>query len=255
MIDIHCHILPGVDDGAQSLEDSLMMAELACESGVQAIIATCHSNQEAYFENYESPELRDVFRELKRALEAEKLPLILFRGMEIFSSDDMVGKLKQGRLLTLNQSSYALVEFDFSEEPWKMESAFEDLLEYGIIPVIAHPERYHCIQDEPNLLYEWMQMGCLSQMNKGSIFGKFGKKAAKTADMMLQHKLVSCIASDAHSPYARTPYMGDIQKYLSEQFSMEYMNLLLRKNPLRILENKSVETRDCIPVARKKRWF
>ena len=149
MIDIHTHILPGLDDGSQTLSDSLEMAELALESGVDTIIATPHSNQLGRFENFDLAHLKHVFSRLQQALQEEGIPLTLHLGMEIFASEDLCEKIQAGALLSLNRSRYYLVEFAFDEAPEFIGDILDGVLSVGAIPVIAHPERYFCVQNYP----------------------------------------------------------------------------------------------------------
>lgn len=254
MIDLHTHILPGIDDGARDMADSLEMAEMALESGVQCIAATPHSNQNGRFENYYNENTRRIFREFCEALEKEHLPLTVLPGMEIFASEDLDEKLKDGRLIGLNASRYCLVEFFFDEDPGWMEKVLRRLLEQNRIPLIAHPERYLCVQDQAAYVYEWIQMGCLTQLNKGSVFGRFGRDAADVAQLLLEHGLVTCVASDAHSPYMRTTDMGDVRDYLEEKFGEEQMYRLLVKQPEQIIRDLPVQMKAKKPRA-KRRFF
>ena len=132
------------------------------------------------------------------------------------------------------------MEAPFDADADWAEEIFYSILDIGRVPVIAHPERYRCVKDNPELLYRWMKDGCLSQMNKGSIFGRFGKKEQKTAEILLDHHLVTCIASDAHSPYARTTYLGDIRDFLIDFYGEERMLRLLYENPARMIEDKKI---------------
>lgn len=256
MIDIHCHILFGIDDGSESIEDSLIMAEMAVESGVKMLAATPHSNQEDFFENYESESLRKIYLELVSGLQREKIPLQIVRGMEIFSSRDMIEKIKKGQLISLNGSRYYLIEFAFDSSPWVIQNAIEDVLGMGKIPIIAHPERYYCVQDNPNYLYEWRMLGALAQMNKSSVLGKFGTHTARTAETMLRCNMVTCIASDAHRPYIRTTDMREIEGFLEDYFPIGYRDLIMEYNPGCILQNKLLpKMPPPRPVERKKRWL
>lgn len=235
MIDIHTHILPEIDDGAESLDEAYEMALMAVRSGVKALVATPHSNQRVDFLDDELKRQEKAFVELERILLQEKVPLKLYRGMEIWSSVDMVEKIKLGKLLTLNQTPYVLVEFAFDEEPWWMEAMIEELQGVGLVPVLAHPERYFCVQEEPNLLQEWRMQGALAQMNKGSILGRFGRGIERTAEVLLRNHLFTCIASDAHHAYIRTTDMKELHYYLQRHYSLEEQDRLLRQNPLAIL--------------------
>lgn len=237
MIDLHTHILPGLDDGAEDLADSLGLAELALAGGVEMLVATPHSNQIGLFENYASQALEQVFQKFQMALAQEQLPLKVYLGMEIFASEHLAEKIRMGKLISLNRSRYYLVEFAFDEEPSMIRHYMEQIFAAGGVPLIAHPERYFCVQDYPALVYEWLRMGCFTQINKGSLFGRFGRHSAQTAEVLLQNRLVTCVASDAHSLHMRTTYMKDAQEYLIEQFGDDEMYRLVVENPGRIVRN------------------
>ena len=241
MIDIHAHILPRVDDGAESFDEAFDMAVMAARCGVQALAATPHSNHDVGFVNYESDNLAASFDRLQDMLKKEHVPLQLYRGMEIWASTDIVEKLACGKLLTLNRTKYTLVEFPFNEEPWWIEAVLKEMLEAGYLPVIAHPERYYCVQEEPNCLHEWRKMGAFAQMNKESILGRLGRHAAATAEVLLKHNLINCLASDAHHAYARTTDMTELKCYMDKHFPMGYRHLLMTDNPRAILGGKPLQ--------------
>ena len=241
LIDIHTHILPEIDDGADSLEEAYEMALMAVRSGVKALVATPHSNQGIDILDYEKRKQEQAFLELEQVLLQEKVPLKLYRGMEIWSSIDMVEKIQSGKLLTLNQTPYVLIEFAFDEEPWWIEAIIDELKGAGLIAILAHPERYFCVQDDPNLLYEWRLQGAQAQMNKGSILGRFGMEIERTAEILLEKRLFTCIASDAHHAYLRTTDMKELQYYLQRHYSLEEQDRLLRQNPLSILQGMKIK--------------
>ena len=177
MIDLHTHILPGLDDGAPDLETSVLMAAVAAESGVTHLVATPHSNQRGAFENYASPALQVRFDCLCAAVREAGIPLELSLGMEIFGTGDVPKLLREGRLLTINGGRYLLIEFGFHEDPLRIERLLDELLAAGYWPVVAHPERYYGLQRMPNYLYDWVNRGVVLQVNKGSLFGRFGRGA------------------------------------------------------------------------------
>lgn len=241
MIDIHTHILPTIDDGAGSFDEALDMAIMAVESGVQAIIATPHSNHDVGFVNYESDHLEALFQRLCYMLNEANIPLQLYRGMELWASTDIVEKLSYGKLLTLNRTKYTLVEFAFDEEPWWIEAILKEVILAGYIPIIAHPERYYCVQETPNHLYEWRKMGAFAQMNKESILGRLGRHTAATAELLLKHNLINCLASDAHHAYTRTTDMTALNRYMENNFALGYRDLLMKTNPQAILEGQPLK--------------
>ena len=255
MIDLHTHILPELDDGSQDMEDSLEMCALALEGGVDTIVATPHSNQMGRFENFHSEQLEQRFSLLKQAIAEEQLPIQLFLGMEIFASDDLEEKIRDGMLISLNHSRYYLIEFPFDALPWQIGEELEQIFAAGGIPLIAHPERYFCVQEQPALVYQWLQLGCLTQINKGSPLGRFGRHAAHTAEFLLANRLVTCVASDAHGPYIRTTFMGDIQEYLYDRFGESEMLRLTHENPYRILHDRPVPHHGSLPERRRGIFF
>ena len=241
MIDIHTHILPTVDDGANSFEEALDMVAMAAQSGVQALVLTPHSNHDVGYVNYESEHLAALFAKLCAMVKEAQIPIKLFRGMELWASTDIVDKLSYGKLLTLNRTRYALVEFAFDEEPWWIEAILREMISGGYIPIIAHPERYHCVQEEPNHLYEWRKMGAFAQMNKESILGRLGRHTAGIAELLLKHNLFNCVASDAHHAYVRTTDMTELNRYMEKNFPLGYRELLLCDNPSAILEGRELK--------------
>ena len=240
MLDIHIHIIPGVDDGAQDYDDSIRMAKLALRSGVTAIVATPHSNQTGYFENFYTSEFSRRFERFEEMLRGNRLGLRVLEGQEILASDDIAEKIKDGKLIGLNHTQYYLIEFPFDSRPEWITDRLKDVIKLGKTPLIAHVERYFCVQYDPAYVYDWIRMGCLTQMNKGSVFGKFGKGAQRASVPLLNYELIHCIASDAHSPVQRTPWMGDIQRFLIEKYDRDYAYRMLDANPYRIVTGREV---------------
>ncbi|MDO4168384.1 MAG: hypothetical protein Q4D45_00675 [Lachnospiraceae bacterium] len=238
MIDIHAHILPGLDDGARHMDDSLAMAQLAIESGVHTIVATSHANTGGYFRQYKVEEYRECLHNFRYALKQEEIPLTVLSGMEIFMTDEVPELIEEQKLIPLNHSRYYLVEFAFGIEIEEMQWLLEQVMQLGVVPVIAHPERYHCIQRAPEAMKQLIRKGCMTQINRGSVFGRFGRRAQECADYLLDNQLVACIASDAHKPYERTTFMADIKEYMEDQYSVRYSKELLYDNCLRMIEDK-----------------
>lgn len=235
MVDIHTHILPGVDDGSPDLLDSMLMAELAAESDVNTIFATPHSHVAGETPEEHLAHIRESFQRLEEEIRKRKIPLLLVQGMEIFCGPDLRELLENGLALPLGDSGRYLIEFRFGEGAATCRRHIETVLEWGGHPVIAHPERYDCIQQDRNEAKRWSDMGCQLQVNRGSAFGHFGRAAQKAAVRMLRDRLVTYVASDAHSPYRRTTFMGDIREYLCEEYSAELATRLLEGNARRYL--------------------
>ena len=232
MIDIHSHILPGLDDGSPSLAESLEMARMAVHSGVTAMVATPHCADGGRTEVLES------WRLLRQALEESGIPLKLYPGMEIFGTEDTVRLLKEKKLLTLNGSRYPLVEFDFRATGETETLLLYSLCKAGYRPIVAHPERYGFIRRDPRLVNRWVRMGCLLQVNRGSLLGRFGRQAQAMAVELVERGFVAAVATDAHSSRSRTPWMSDVREMLTREISPLCAKMLLQENPGRILKNE-----------------
>lgn len=242
MIDIHSHILPGLDDGSQDMDKSVAMAEVAAEAGVTAMVATPHCNQKKVFENYASPELQFKIENFRNELKAAEIDLDIYLGAEIFATDDIIQLYREKKLLTLNNTRYMLVEFDFGSGLAFMERTLYSLLDEGLVPVLAHPERYYAVQDSPDAAMIWHDEGVGIQINKGSLSGKFGRSAYFLSGLLLESGHVSCIASDAHGAQRRTPDMTNAQAMLSANFPELIAHLLLEENPRRIINDEPLLT-------------
>ncbi|MEE0776284.1 MAG: CpsB/CapC family capsule biosynthesis tyrosine phosphatase [Bacillota bacterium] len=239
--DLHSHILPGVDDGSVSLEESLAMIAMAADSGVGAMVATPHSNHWNGYENYWSEDLAADFETLRIAVKEAGIPVEIFQGMEIFVTEEAGRLLSQGAVIPLAQTRYLLTEFAFDDYPNRIVYYLDEFLSMGYVPIVAHPERYYCVQDQPGFVRDWMERGCLMQLNKGSFLGRFGRRAAMAARELTYRRLVTAVASDAHHADFRTPSMFDLKKLLQMEFSEEAAEILLMENPRRILQNQSPE--------------
>lgn len=241
MLDIHSHILPGLDDGAQDIYDTLEMVSLAAQSGITAIAATPHCNIPGGYKNYFSDTYVEVIQSVRDAVHREKLPVNILPGAEVFATEHIDRLLMDGKIMTLNQSRYLLVEFAFDEEPDFVKHVLRKLNDLNVIPVIAHAERYEFVQKELNLVYDLRKQGIPIQINKGSFQGRFGKRVMKAAYELLNHNLVSVVASDAHSPYQRTPHMADVyEQLLQAEYPQQYLDMIFRENPRRICENEPI---------------
>ena len=248
MIDIHAHILPGIDDGAPDMETALAMAELAVESGVTAIVATPHCNIPGRFENYWDFFLHREIEAFQQALQKSGIRLEIVSGMEVFGTPDTPELLRKGKLTTLGGSRYLLIEFPFDGYARQATEILCAILAMGYRPVVAHPERYRYTQENPALLNQWLSIGCLMQLNKGSLLGRFGRAAQILALSMLDRGFAIAVASDAHSSFARTTWMLDMWEFLCEEYSEQTARSLLEDNPRSILRNVDIRMKE--PV-----WF
>ena len=241
MVDIHCHILPGFDDGSDNIEESLRMARIAAGGGTKAIIVTPHSNIPDSYKNYLDKEYVDTFKELKTKIKEANIPLEIYPGHEIFAAEDFVEQIKKRKLLTLCDSDYPLVEFGFRERSESVYEKLQLLVAEGFTPIIAHPERYAFVAEDRSAPLRLKKIGCLLQVNKGSLKNKFGDNAYAISQSIIRHEVADFVASDAHSPYMRTPYLADAHEIISELHSSQYANLILSINPEKVLKNEKIK--------------
>ena len=234
MIDLHSHILPGMDDGARNLEESLRMADLAVRSGVRTMVATPHCAGDR------REEVQECLAYLRAGLRDAGIPLKVYAGMEIYGAPDTAQLLRDGKLLTLAGSRYPLIEFDFESDGERETEVLQSVLQAGFVPLVAHPERYRYVRENPELINLWKRMGCLFQVNRGSLLGRFGY-GARTMAMELTHRgFTTVVASDAHSASMRTPWMGDVWELLEQRISHAAAVWLLEENPRRIINDEQL---------------
>lgn len=245
MIDIHTHILYGIDDGSHSLEQSLKMLNIAAKNNTDKIILTPHCNQPGNLNNFYSSDLQNHFDAFREA--AKDIPIELYLGMEIYATDEVPDLISEGKIIPLNNSHYLLIEFPFSSNPDWVTHILEEVSKFNLTPVIAHPERYPFIINNPQIIYDWVISGSLIQINKGSLFGRFGYKEELTARKLLNHNLVHFVASDCHSHKVRTPYMMDCYDLISDIYKPGYADLLFNINPKGIINNSKVFVPEPIP--------
>ncbi len=242
MIDIHCHILYGVDDGAGYLEEALKMVKVAIDGGTHSIIATPHCNIKGEVVNHWNEIFENKISEMNGIFNRENVPMTIYPGQEIYCDDEkeFLTLIKNNKLITLNHSRYPLVEFEFHESAASIYEKLGLLLAEGLVPIVAHPERYDFISEDVGAAKRLKEMGCLLQLNKASVTGGFGRSARHNAMHILENELADFVASDGHSPYKRTPFLGTVDEIISEDFSTDYADLLFEINPQKVIDDKII---------------
>ncbi len=248
LIDIHTHILPDVDDGAGSLEEALRMAALACENGTEYLVLTPHVGGPGDSRGNEwSRRTHMRYKAFREAVVGAGIPLKIGYGAEIFATDRLWEQLSAGQLLPLAGSHYLLIEFPFDTTPAYVRDALSAVSRAGLIPVMAHPERYRLTAEDPRAIFDWVQSGCIMQLNKDSLLGRFGRQIRDAAHLLLRHRLAHCIASDAHHADHRTPDLAVVYRYVEETAGTETANILLRENPGRLVADRKILASAPIP--------
>lgn len=232
MIDIHSHILPGVDDGAKTEKDSLEMAKAALEEGISTIIATPH-HRNRMFDNYKQ-EIETSVAILNDLLEENNIPLSVVPGQEVRIYGEILDDFEKGDIQTLYNSKYVLIEFPTSEVPQYAEKLLYDLQIAGLVPVIAHPERNQALLENPDRMYELVRNGALAQLTAASIVGKFGKEIEQFSYQLIEANLVHFIASDAHNTTSRGFHMKEAFDRVNEKFGFETQYMFLENGQLLI---------------------
>lgn len=240
MIDIHSHILNNVDDGSDSLEDTLNILRKAEKAGFSDIILTPH-----YIENYYDNTkdfINKKINELKQSLYREEIIVNLHQGNEIMLTDNTPKLLQEWKIVSLANSRYVLFELPFSNRMLNFENIIFELKEIGAIPVLAHPERYLYIQENPNELLEMLNLGILLQSNYGSFMGLYGKKAKTTAELLLKNKLIHFLGSDTHKQGTIYENIDKIIKDLVHiSGNSKYIRKITTINPQNILNDFEID--------------
>ncbi len=203
MIDTHLHILPAVDDGPETMEESIALARVLVQEGIHTAIATPHYNDQ--FPQRSAAEIIEQVNELQQVLDRQGIPLRLFAGHEALIKPGLVDDIRTGRLATLNGSRYLLLELWNSTWLPETERVIFELRACGITPILAHPERYRVFQKELERLASLLRQGVLVQITASSLVGMQGRTAQRIAETLLKRGLVHCIASDAHGLHSRPP--------------------------------------------------
>ncbi|BHH85116.1 tyrosine-protein phosphatase [Desulforhopalus sp. 52FAK] len=214
-IDIHCHILPGLDDGPKDIEGSLQLARCYEELGVKKVVATPHFLPGTAWSATKEKVVQSV-EELQNILDQKGILLQVESGMEIAFHKKLGDRIEAGELLPLGESNYYLVEPDFHGDQNEMFEVLDSLLKIGIFIILAHPERVAEFQKKSDLLEKLAQQGMLIQVNSGSFLGHFGSGARTTAQKIAERGFCHIIASDAHSHDSRTPINKEDWQALSE---------------------------------------
>ncbi|PTX53727.1 protein-tyrosine phosphatase [Melghirimyces profundicolus] len=251
MIDLHCHILPEIDDGAQTVDEALQMAWHAARDGITDMICTPHS----YDGMYRNP-LEDVLRDVHRfqdLLKKRRIPLRVHPGTEIHIHPDLVDHVMNFQALTCNQTHYVLVELPAHHIPTYTDDVLYEMKGNGLVPVIAHPERNVVLHENPEILAEWIEKGAIAQLTAGCLTGEKGERLRAVAEDMIQNHLVHVIATDAHNMTKRRPELREAYDRISQRFSFEEAKRFMY-NSHAVLKGKECVVDPPVVTPKKKKW-
>lgn len=240
MIDIHNHLLVGADDGPATEENALNLLRQAQENGITDIIVTPH-HYSGDFVNPKSKILTNMAY-LENIINENNINIRVYPGQEIRINGDLVEELESGVNLSLNHSSYVLVEFPFTEVPNYAEKLFFDLQMKGYTPVIAHPERCRPLKDNPEKLYDFIEKGALAQITATSVAGKLGEGLQEASLKMIENHLIHIVGSDAHHAENRPFMLKEAYEVIEEELGTSYVDYL-KFNAEAILHNKEVKVK------------
>ncbi|MFC4769452.1 tyrosine-protein phosphatase [Effusibacillus consociatus] len=240
MIDIHSHILPGVDDGAKNLDEAVNMALMAYRDGIHTVVATPHHKNGVYHTSAEL--IVELVGELNSILLNRGIPVTVLPGMEPHVYSDFCNDLLDGTILTLNRNKkYVFLELPYDQVPRYLNQIIFQIVLAGFIPIIPHPERNYSIRKQPDILYEAIKRGALSQLTAGSLLGAYGKPIQDLSEKLIEHNMVHIIASDAHNTGKRRPALAEAYSLIEQKWGKEIF-IEFMDNAKAIIDGKDIYT-------------
>lgn len=235
IVDIHSHIIPGIDDGSKNMEMTLEMLKNTEKEGIKEIVATPHYLLEYGEATIE--EVKEHVNKINLILEKEKIDLKVYSGQEVYFTEKIIEDYIEGKIGTINDSRYMLIELPMQRFDKNTFDFLYELQVRDIIPVIAHPERYKFFIENPSFINNFINEGYLFQVNAGSIEGKFGGNVRKTVNIFLENNIYSFIGSDAHNNNSRNTGLKNAVTLVKESVNID----TFKNNSKKILKNEKIE--------------
>ena len=236
MVDMHCHVLPAVDDGSQNMEQTIEMLRIASEEGISAMIVTPH-----YKDGRHNASVQTILSRIAQVQEEvvrQGIFVDLYPGNEIFYFHGVEDMLDKGHILTLNNTDRVLIEFSPSSDYTYIRNALDGIRASGYVPIIAHIERYECMLRDMTRVKELKNMDIEVQVNVSSAAGKLGSRVQKYIYEMLNGRYVDYMGTDAHDTENRIPEFQECYRKLEKKFDSDYINALFYENALAIINAK-----------------
>ena len=239
MIDIHSHILPNIDDGSRSIDETFNLIKEAKNVGFDAIVLTSHY-MEGYYET-NVPEREVWVNAIYANSQAKNIDINLYLGNEIYMSENLIKLLEERKASTINDTSYVLFELPLNAEPLNLYDTIYEMQQYKLVPILAHPERYSFVQREPELVYDLVEKGVLMQANYGSIIGQYGNKAKMIVKKFFEGNMIHLLGTDVHRQNTIYPKIPQILSELNGLIGEEKLEELTTINPNLVLHNKRID--------------
>ena len=250
LIDLHCHLLPGIDDGSKNLEMSMAMARMASSDGIGTIACTPHILPGVY--NNTGPAIREAVARLRESISDAGISISLVTGADVHIAPDLGVQLSDGRALTLNDSRYFLLEPPHHLLPPRLEDLIFGLQAAGYVPILTHPERLSWIEGHYELIERLAYNATLMQITAGSLMGQFGRRPRYWAERMLDDGLCHLLATDAHNTERRAPRMADARELVAQRLGEDEAENLVLRRPQGILNNLNPAELPAPPQARAR---
>ncbi len=253
LVDLHSHMLPGLDDGASGWKQSLAMASMAVKDGISGVVCTPHW----VLGSYDNTRLMilGALEKLREKLSKHDIPLKVYPGAELRLDVSLSQRIRAGELLTINDTGrFALIELPEDILPQNLEEFLWDLQVQNITPIISHPERNFLLLRDPIRLYDWVQMGVLAQVTAASLLGLFGRKVQKFAALLLEHNLIHILGTDSHGGSIRTPELSGGYKVIEGIKGKKAALEMTCETPNRIIHGGSVVPDEPIPIRNRFSW-
>lgn len=237
-IDIHSHILPGIDDGSKDFSTSLQMLKIAADQGITQMIVTPHNKPGRH--NAGPVRLAALTDELRERADEEGICVKLYIGNELYYRSGLSDEILKGRACTMADSEYVLTEFDPMDDYDYIRNGIYSLSATGFRPILAHVERYAKVCSKTGRIEDLIEMGCYIQVNAGSIMGNFGFGTRMLTRKLLSQHLVHFVATDAHNTDKRSPKLAECASLIRRKYGEEYARELLFENPMHVIRNEYI---------------
>ncbi|WP_350345073.1 CpsB/CapC family capsule biosynthesis tyrosine phosphatase [Proteinivorax tanatarense] len=249
MIDVHSHILPGIDDGASCIEQAIEMAKIAQQENITKIISTPHYLGEGQDASKES--ILKAAKLLNQSCVDNGIDIDILVGQELYANINLLEDIKNNNVLPLANTDFLLIEFPMMSLPSWADDILHGIMVLGYKPVIAHPERYGYVINNPDIVKEWINMGCFTQINSMSITGRFGSKVQKVVKELATRDMIHLLGTDSHSHRGRSPKVQDSISLLKNWIGTKDAKMVV-DNGFRLLENQELVTK--VPQTKRNKF-